>query len=182
MKQFLSIKSINTDIALIRVLHGFILLFLTSQISIPLNPVPITLQTVGVMLIGFTFNRNEAIAAVSVYLICGAIGMPVFANFAGGITKIIGPTGGYLMGFLVSVASMTTLRNYFPKDNIIIHCINGIIGTSITFIFGVAWLAKFVGLEQAIQLGFMPFILTGILKIILTSFCVRYIKFGKIFK
>jgi biotin transport system substrate-specific component len=182
MRQILSTKLIYTDIALIRILHGFVLLFLTSQISIPLNPIPITLQTVGVMLIGFTFNRSEAITAVSTYLIFGTLGMPIFADFSGGIAKLMGPTSGYLIGFLASVAIMTTIREYFPEDNLFIHFLNGLIGTSVTFIFGIFWLTRFVGIDQAIQLGFMPFIFTGILKILLTAFSVRYIKFGKIIK
>jgi biotin transport system substrate-specific component len=182
MLNIVTSKSNDRALSLIRVLHGLIILFLTSQVSIPLQPVAITLQTVGVMLIGLTFQRKEAIGAVTTYLLLGAIGMPIFANFSGGIYKLTGPAGGYYFGFLVSIAIMTTIRKYYTKETLLMLIANALIGTIVVFIFGISWLANLVGFEKAILGGLLPFIIPGFIKTIITATAVRYIKFGKIIK
>ncbi|MGL4859067.1 MAG: biotin transporter BioY, partial [Enterobacteriaceae bacterium] len=102
------------------ILTGVLLLFVMSQISIPLQPVPVTLQTVAVMLIGLTWQRAAAIKTVSVYLLLGAMGMPLFADFSAGYGVFMGPTGGYLAGFLLAVWVMTSAgsrlnyQRFFP--------------------------------------------------------------------
>ncbi|MDF2965639.1 MAG: bioY family protein [Rickettsiaceae bacterium] len=182
MLNIIALKLNNKALSFARILNGVIILFLTSQITIPLEPVPITLQTAGVMLIGLTFNRREAIYSVISYLVLGASGLPLFADFSGGMLKLIGPTGGYLIGFLASVAVMTTIRQFFTKESIFTMFLSSLIGTMVIFAFGIAWLSKFVGFEKAITVGFMPFIATGMLKVVFTAMAVRYIKFGRIIK
>ncbi len=164
---------------LLSTLHGFIILCLTSQVSIPLEPVPITLQTVGVMLIGLTFNRDVAISSVLAYLTFGAFGAPIFSGLSGGIHIFVGPTAGYLIGFLAAVIVMTTIQKHFKSDDFLAVFLNATIGTLVIFIFGISWLTMFSDFSTAIQLGFMPFIIPGILKVLLTCFSIRYIKFGK---
>jgi len=105
-------------------LWGIFLIFLTSQISIPLEPVPITLQTFGVMLVGLTFPQTAAIKAVSGYLALGALGLPIFASFSGGYHCLLGPTGGYLFGFLISVTVMSSIRPYLHINNLFYVAIN----------------------------------------------------------
>lgn len=161
------------------VLWGTFLLFLTSQISIPLEPVPITLQTFGVMLIGLTFPRKTAIHSILTYLALGAVGVPVFANFSGGFHCLIGPTAGYLFGFIAAVVCMTSLRPYLNSDNLFHIAFNCLIGTLVILVFGITWLSTTLGIKQAIQFGLMPFIFPGIIKAILLALAVRYLKSGK---
>lgn len=164
------------------VLSGVFLLFLTTQISIPLEPVPITLQTVGVMLIGLTFERKAAIQSVLAYLGLGALGAPVFANFKAGYLAFLSPTGGYLLGFLAAVFVMTTVRQYFKKENFWSDTLICLLGTATIFVFGLSWLCHFMSVSKAIQSGFVPFIIPGLIKIILLTATVRYIKSGYFFK
>jgi biotin transport system substrate-specific component len=161
-------------------LWGIFLIFLTSQISIPLEPVPITLQTFGVMLVGLTFPQTAAIKAISGYLMFGALGLPVFANFCGGYHYLLGPTGGYLIGFLISVAVMGSIRVYLHNNNLFYIAINCLIGTLIILALGIARLSCFVGFKQALYSGLVPFIFPGILKALLLAITVRYLKLGRI--
>jgi biotin transport system substrate-specific component len=161
------------------VLWGIFLIFLTSQINIPLKPVPITLQTFGVMLIGLTFTRAAAIKAITGYLVLGALGLPVFANFHAGYLHLLGPTGGYLLGFLVSVAIMSNVRPFLHNQNIFYIAVNCLIGTAVIFTLGISRLSHFIGFKQAIYSGLIPFIFPGIVKIFLLALAVRYLKNNK---
>lgn len=160
-------------------LWGVFLLFLSAQISIPLEPVPITLQTFGVMLVALSFPRKTALQAVITYLVLGGMGLPFFAGFTGGLAKFIGPTAGYLFGFLAAVAVMGALRQYFNRENFFHIALNCLIGTLVIFAFGIGWLAYFMGIHKAVQVGLMPFILPGAVKILLLAATIRYLKLGK---
>ena len=162
------------------VFWGVGLLFLTSQISIPLEPVPITLQTVGVMLIGLLFERRAAVHTVLVYLSLGGIGVPVFANFHGGATYLFSKSGGYLWGFLAAVAVMTTLRSKLKlQDHNFFHiALNCLAGTIVVFMCGIGWLSQFIGFEAAIRFGLVPFIIPGIIKILVLTGAIRYLRGG----
>lgn len=161
-------------------LWGVFLLFLSAQISIPLEPVPITLQTFGVMLIGLTFDRKTAIQAIATYLALGALGVPVLANFSAGYQKFLGSTAGYLFGFLAAVACMTSLRKHLQDKNLFHISLNCLMGTLIIFICGIGWLSQLIGLGPAIKGGFLPFIVPGMIKIALLAVSVRYLQFGRL--
>ena len=160
-------------------LWGIFLIFLTSQISIPLEPVPITLQTFGVMLVGLTFPQTAAIKAISGYLMLGALGFPVFANFCGGYPYLLGPTGGYLIGFLISVAVMSGIRPYLHNNNLFYIAANCLVGTVIILALGICRLSCFVGFEQAVYSGLLPFIFPGIITALLLAITIRYLKIGR---
>ena len=161
---------------------GAFLLSLCSQVSIPLNPVPITLQTMGVMLIGLTFTKEDSLRAVVTYLLLGTAGLPVFANFSGGLQIVFGPTGGYLLGFLLAVYIMSNVREFFESNSLIYTLGLCMLGTSAIFLCGIAWLAKFVGIHDAFYLGLVPFIIPGAAKALLLSLCINYTNVGKFFK
>ena len=178
-----STNSITSNVFLREILYtlwGVFLLFLTSQITIPLEPVPITLQTYGVMLVALTFPRATAINSHIVYLVVGGMGVPVFAGFTGGLQKLVGPSGGYLFGFLAAVAVMGIIREHLKRENFLHIALNCFIGTLIIFAFGIGWLATTMGIQKAIQFGFIPFIIPGIIKIALLAVTLRYLKFGRV--
>jgi len=160
-------------------LWGAFLLFFTSQVSIPLEPVPITLQTFGVMLLGLIFERKTAIKSMALYLSLGAVGAPVFANFAGGITYFAGPTGGYLIGFLACVIVMTTIRQRLKSNHLLAITFNALLGTAVIMGFGVTWLSVLIGFKPAIHAGLIPFIVPGIMKALLLAIVVRFLRLDK---
>jgi biotin transport system substrate-specific component len=152
------------------------LLCLCTQVNIPLHPVHISLQTVAVLIIGLTFSKADALRSVASYLALGAMGAPVFSYYSGGIAKLMGPTGGYLFGFLAAVWVMCTLRervaNMGTKETFLI----ALVGSAIVFLCGMPWLSTFVGWNAAITVGLVPFILPGIVKSVLVAAAVRYLK------
>ncbi|MEI6806079.1 MAG: biotin transporter BioY [Myxococcaceae bacterium] len=150
------------------VLLGTALLFVAAQIQIPLQPVPITLQTLAVITIGLLFDRRTAVQAVLLYLGLGVLGLPVFAGFSNLV--MVGSRAGYLVGFLAAVWSMTYLREYF---GLLVTCL---LGSAVIYACGVAWLSFYLGFHNAVLLGFVPFIVPGIIKAALLSGVVRFLR------
>lgn len=182
MQTVLSLQSRLTHIRMQEAgltLIGFFLLFASAQITIPLKPVPITLQTMAVMIIGLTYATRPALSAIALYLIAGALGAPIFGEWSGGFSKLIGPTGGYLAGFFVAAIFMTTWRKLFASNAFWTMFLNCALGTSLIFAFGIAWLSHFVGFSQAITLGLLPFLLPGTIKALLLCASIRYLRIGK---
>jgi biotin transport system substrate-specific component len=138
------------------------LIALGSWISIPCIPVPFTLQTLFVLLAG-TVMKRRAVLPVGAYLILGVLGLPVFHNGMSGPGVILGPTGGYLAGFLVT-ALIVGLAYESPSRYVRIAGLA--IGTAVTLIFGMMWLMISAGLAltPAFVAGVLPFIPGGILK------------------
>ncbi|MBY0502230.1 MAG: biotin transporter BioY [Alphaproteobacteria bacterium] len=149
---------------LLVVFGGVLLLFAASQIEIPLEPVPITLQTVAVMLIGLTYSSRHALESILLWYGLIAIGFPLLAGFKGGIGYFAGPTGGYLVGFALSAYLMAFFRERFSLNSWISDALLCLIGTLLLYTLGVAWLAALIGFSDAIAYGVMPFILPGVIK------------------
>lgn len=149
---------------LLVVFGGVFLLFAASQIEIPLNPVPITLQTVAVMLIGLTYSPRRAVEAIVLWLGLCAAGVPVLAGFSGGFVKLIGPTGGYLAAFIVAAYVMALLKQKFSLNSWRSDAVLTLLGTLIVYTGGVAWLSYLIGFENAFYHGLLPFILPGLVK------------------
>jgi biotin transport system substrate-specific component len=171
---FLEKNKLTTTTA--KVVLGVLLLALCSQVVIPLKPVPITFQTIGVLLIGLTYERRNALLTVATYILVGTMGLPVFSDFGFGIARLMGPSGGYIMGFLVAVFAMTTLRQFISDRNFKIDLGLSVLGTAIIMMMGVTWLTTFMDFSKAISVGITPFIIPGILKALLLSKAVGYIK------
>ncbi len=92
------------------------LLAVSAWISVPLGPIPFTLQTLALALLPAVLDRPAAVVAVAVYLLLGAVGLPVFSGFSGGLVRIVGPTGGFLWGFLIGIFAATSLVKALPKS------------------------------------------------------------------
>lgn len=133
-----------------------------SWISIPFLPVPITLQTLAVLLAGTIMKRYAGIPMV-MYLFLGAIGLPVFHNGTAGLGVILGPTGGYLFGF-VPAAILIGLAYEQASEKI--HVIGLALGTFVIYLFGISWLVISVPMAfvPAITVGMLPFIPGDIIK------------------
>jgi len=160
----------------VQVIASTFFLFVCSQINIPLKPVPITLQTVAVLVIGLCLPKKNALESILLYIVLGAIGVPVFANFGKGFVRLLSPSGGYLIGFIVSVWVMAKFREIFEVKKIIHLVAVGFIGQFVLYTFGILWLSKFVGFDNALKAGLYPFILTDIVKNFLVSSIIRLLK------
>ena len=177
------VKSENTKILkyLLIIFLGSILLTISSKIKIPFYPVPMTMQTFVVLFLGMSFGYKIGLATVSLYLLEGIIGLPVFSNSPEkgvGIIYFTGPTMGYLIGFLLA----TFLAGYFNfKVNIFYTFLKLIISVSVIYILGIFWLGNLIGWDKPIiQLGVTPFLLAELFKIsILAILSKKIIKLKK---
>eukprot|EP01037_Dinobryon_pediforme_P006976 gene6976-biopygen4452 len=158
------------------VLIGSAALALSAQMTVPMYPVPMTMQTFAVIMIGALCGARLATEIVIAYLLEGAVGLPVFAGGATGIASIIGNTGGYLVGFLPAAALIGWFADRGWNANNFKLALSLSLGHLIIFVPGVAWLAGFVGLSAAFTFGFVPFILGTVLKTALAFFALRGVK------
>ncbi|MGN1385435.1 MAG: biotin transporter BioY [Bacillus sp. (in: firmicutes)] len=148
---------------------AFIAIF--SQITIPLPLVPITGQTLAIGIAATILGRKYGTMSVLLYLIIGAVGVPVFAGMSGGIGKLVGPTGGYLVGFLPTayIIGLMIEKTKLCFTNALIA---NIIGMIVTLTFGTIWLKISASLtwSAAIASGVTPFLLVGILKAAIAAY------------
>ncbi len=160
----------------VHVCVGLIALFLSSQIFIPLEPVPITLQSVGVMLVAFSLPPKAAIHTIISYVLLGAMGLPLFGGFSGGMAVLAGHTGGYLIGFIPAVYVMSKAKTFLDMSSSWKIFVNCVLGSLCIYSFGVTWLAYHLGsFDKAIVAGLMPFIFPGLIKAGLLSLSLCYI-------
>ena len=136
-----------------------------AYLSIPIGPVPINLQTLFVLLAGLLLGSRWGAACIGVYLLAGAVGFPVFAGGTGGIGKIIGPTGGYLIGFIFAVYIIGLISEI--KRSAVLDIAALVSGTVIIYVFGVSWLKVITGMDLAksMAVGLYPFLIGDVLKI-----------------
>ena len=174
VKNFTQSKLIkNLFIALI----GTMLLAISAKIKIPFYPVPMTMQTLVVLIIGVGFGWKLGVATISLYLFEGIIGLPVFSGTPEkgiGLVYFTGPTMGYLIGFLVA----TFLAGKFNFDNNLIkNFLKLTFATSFIYILGMFWLGTLIGWDKPIfKLGAQPFLLAELFKILLATFTINQIK------
>lgn len=142
-----------------------VLLAVSAYISIPLpiSSVAFTAQSLMIMIIGLSMPVNIAFTSVALYLLLGAIGLPVFANGAAGLTVLFGPTGGYLLGFLLGVTSISILTRKLKLNRFLAALIGGI---GIVYLVGFLGLKLVLGLSYttAFTVGVLPFLPLDILK------------------
>ncbi len=158
-------------------LLGTVLLAISSKIKIPFYPVPMTMQTLVVLIIGIAFGWKLGLATIALYLFEGIIGLPVFSGTPEkgvGLVYFTGPTMGYLVGFLVTVF-LSGFFNY--KNNLFINFIKLSFATSFIYVFGILWLGGLIGWDKPIfQLGVQPFLLAELFKILIATFTITQIK------
>ena len=159
------------------VLIGSILLAISSKIKIPFYPVPMTMQTLVVLIIGIGFGWKLGVATITLYLFEGIIGLPVFSGTPEkgiGLIYFTGPTMGYLIGFIVT-AFIAGKFNY--NNNLIVNLLKLTFATSFIYIFGMFWLGELIGWDKPIfKLGAQPFLLAELFKILLATFAINQIK------
>ena len=158
-------------------LMGTVLLAISSKITIPFYPVPMTMQTLVVLLLGITLGWKLGVATVALYLFEGIIGLPVFSGSPEkgvGIFYFTGPTMGYLIGFLFTVY----FAGFFKfNKNLFIKFLQLIFSVSFVYILGIFWLGALIGWEKHLfQLGVQPFLLAELFKVLIILFSLSKLK------
>ena len=145
-----------------------ILLILSAKIKVDLYPVPMTLQPLAILMIAMLCGRNISVASVTLYLLQGMVGLPVFA-YGGGLPYLLGPTGGFLFGFLVASVVVGELADRGWGKKISHSVFAMILGMFTIYFFGIFQLSLIKGFDYAIIYGMKPFIIGDLYKLLLAA-------------
>lgn len=173
-------------------LAGVGVLTASAWLSVPFYPVPLTMQTLAVLLVGGLLGPRLGVSTVAAYLIVGAVGAPVFHNGLGGMAVLLGPTGGYLVGFLPAAFLMGLAAHSLARGRrrtamptgrwssvrqILALLAGALLAGAAIYCVGVPWLALFTGssLSEAVSVGAVPFLLGDLLK---TAVAVAAVRLG----
>jgi biotin transport system substrate-specific component len=143
---------------------GSMIVAVAAHISVPMLPVPMTLQTMAVLAIGATFGARLGAATLALYVLEGAAGMPVFSPLADGYPGLAGPTGGYIIGFVFAAGLVGYLvENGWGRNvgKLFLACIAGAV---VLYVPGLLWLGSYVGAEKVFEYGFNPFAIGDVVK------------------
>ena len=158
--------SLTRDLLLVA--GGAALIALLAQAEVPLKPVPVTLQTLGVLLVGAALGWKRAFAALALYLAAGAAGLPVFAGGSASLAKFAGPTGGYLLSYPFAAALVGFLAQRFGLDRRVFGAALAMLaGSVVIYALGLQWLSLVTGLsgQALLNAGLTPFLLGDALKL-----------------
>ena len=139
-----------------------------APLSVPIGPVPISLTNFVIFLSLYLLGWKKGTLSLLVYLLLGLAGLPVFSGFTGGLGKLAGPTGGYLIGFIFLALIAGLFVDKFPKNRIL-AVVGMLIGMAITYIFGTEWLAIQLKMSfvAALSVGVIPYLAGDAVKIII---------------
>jgi biotin transport system substrate-specific component len=145
-----------------------------AQITIPVTPVPFTLQVLAVILSGLLLGPRIGALAQAIYVLVGAVGVPVFSGFTGGLGHVFGPTGGYLISYPIAasvagLAAQSVARS--PRRALLSALLWGCASLAVIYVFGTVWLAVVSGLTpmEAVAAGVLPFVIFDLIKVAIAS-------------
>lgn len=147
------------------VLLGTLILAISSQISVPMVPVPVTMQTLAVTLIGALYGWRLGAITITAWLFEAALGLPVLANGNGSLLSFVGPTAGYLFAFPIVGALVGWLvERGWNGARPGLAFVAMLVGNGLCLVLGALWLSTLIGLEKAVIAGVVPFLIGGVLK------------------
>ncbi len=157
---------------LTRVALMLTLLMISSQFSIPIGPVAMSLQTLIVLIIGLILPTAQAVLTTSLYLVIGLIGLPIFTQAMGGLHSVFLPSFGFILSFIPAVWGMSKVREMYSKDGIYSYVIAVLLGNLIIYVIGlsymlfifVLYLGKEMSFWQIMTVGMLPFIPGDVIK------------------
>ncbi len=158
------------DMMLVSMFTAILAVLAYVAVPLPFSPVPVTGQTFGVMLIGLLLGKKRGVMSIVLLLLLGTVGVPVFSGGRAGLSVLVGPTGGYLFGWILSVVVIDVVKSK-------IHGFKGAVaaglvgGVAVTYLIGVPWLAASTGmtLSAAIAAGALPFLPGDLFKVIIAA-------------
>lgn len=167
-------RSVVTDIGI--VLAGVFAVALLAQVSIPLWPVPVTGQTLGVIVVGAALGAKRAMASMATYMAVGVAGLPVFAGFSGGPLTVLQPSFGYIIGFIFAAGAVGWIAEQQWDRQFWKSLPLYLLASAIPFLVGVPYLGLVLGamgqpndVATLMALGFTPFILGGVIKAVIAA-------------
>ena len=165
-------RSAVTSTAL--VIAGAALTAVAAQVSVPLWPVPITGQTLAVLLVGSALGARRGALSMALYALLGLVGLPVYAAGGSGAGVLLGASGGYVVGFIAAAALVGWVAERFG-DRWRTALLSFALGTIVTFAVGMVWLAVVLGtdLQQTLEYGLYPFVVGGIAKALIGAAVIR---------
>lgn len=146
-----------------------------AQITVPISPVPFTLQVLAVILSGLLLGVRTGALAQAIYVLVGAVGVPVFAGFKGGLGIVLGPTGGYLISYPIAAAvaglAAHTVARASRRKALWTGFLWGCAGLAVIYTLGATWLAVVAGLSpaEALATGVLPFVVFDLIKVALAA-------------
>lgn len=172
--QTLSLAVIGQDSLLRKaalVLGGSLFIAMAAQVSVPMFPVPMTLQTLAILIVGLSFGSRLGAATLMAYLAEGAMGLPVFANGMNG-AALMGPTAGFLFGFvgMAWLAGLAVEKGL--ARGVIGTAVVGVVISALLYVPGLAWLSTFTGFGTAVQVGALPFLLGDAVKAVIAAMVI----------
>lgn len=166
-RTFPHVASWLRDVILIFLGALFVAALAQVKIALPFTPVPLTGQTFGVLLLGATLGSKRGVAAMALYIAMGALGLPVFAGGAAGLTYLSGATLGYLIGFVAAAYVIGLLAERGLERSVRTSLIPFLVGTILIYICGIAWLTVVLGsFSKAVAAGLLPFLIGDGIKLI----------------
>ncbi|MBM3580609.1 MAG: biotin transporter BioY [Alphaproteobacteria bacterium] len=151
-------------------LAGTAIIAVSAKIQVPFWPVPMTMQTLAIVVIAMAFGAKLGFATLALYLFEGAIGLPVFAGTPEkgiGLPYMLGPTGGYLVGFVAAAWLAGWLAEKGWDRTFLKATAVNFVATVVVFVFGLAWLVPMYGFSKSVAVGVTPFLLSSAFKIVL---------------
>jgi len=159
---------------LVLMLAGVVMLSVSARIQVPFYPVPMTLQTLAVMMIAMSYGAGLASTTMFSYLAAGYLGAPVFAGGAG-FAYMAGPTGGYLIGFFAASLVLGALADRGWTRSWQTTAVAMLAGTAIIYLFGLGWLSQLIGFDKAVLFGLLPFVYGDLLKMVIAAFSMPFL-------
>lgn len=157
-------------------LIGVIVLVLSAKAQVPFWPVPLTLQTLAISVLAVAYGARLGTATIGAYVMLGAVGLPVFAGTPEkgiGLAYMMGPTGGYLVGFVLAAALMGRMADQGWRSGIFKISVAMTVGHLLILVAGTIWLAVLFGLSKAIAVGFVPFLWPSVVKTLLGALIIH---------
>lgn len=152
---------------------GSLVIALLAQVVIPIGPVPISGQTLGVMAVAVALGPRKGPAAVLLYLAKGAAGLPAFAGGTAGFAVLLGPTGGYLVGFVAAAWVIGLIVRGPSWSNPAPAALGLATGTAVIYFCGAVWLSRFIGWDRVLAVGVLPFLVGDAVKIGIVGLAAR---------
>lgn len=161
---------------ILKIVLAISIISISAQLTIDVGDIPITGQTLSILILAFLYKPADMFIISFIYVLLGVLGLPIFADGESGFEKLVGGSGGFLVGFIISSTIISYLFQSFKATGWLPILSLTSLGTIIILIFGVGRLATMYGLEKGIEYGFSPFWLGALVKILIGTIITYYIR------